>query len=633
MGTISKSLSQRVRDLFNKMSLGARLTSILLPLVLIPMLVLAAVSYFRARDLLRQQAASQMISAAQAQVQVLQEWTDISEQRLQLGSQRSALRAAASELLRLPASSSSYRAAQSSVRTELEDLRIRQGQILFSGVLLARSSDGTVLVSTNPDWEDQASPFLTADAINPISLATYPFYDDPLFAPDNLVLISSAPLRASGAQERELLLIGVNRDTRLGTLLEEMQIFWEQRGVYRVERGRTFVLLAPDIVIELPRYSTEPEAVSGQSHPVFASIGDTTSGTVEYTNKEGILVLAAYEWIPDWDMGIVTELPQADIFADANALAPFTIAMLVGTSIFSVAIVALVANRFLLRPLRNLTELAERLSRGDWSFRVPSDRDDEIGALAHSLNTMADELNSLYQSLEDRVEERTRQVRTAGEVARAVISIASLDDLLRRAVELIQQQFKYDYVSICLIEEDGDFAALHEATGEIGKALAAEGYIVPVGSASIIGWVTSNNQPRLVTDIQADDQKLRRDLMTDMRSELAVPLQTGGRVLGAMNVQSSKIDAFRPQDVEMLQTLADQLSAAILNARLAKISSLAADRARLVSEITSELSGPLEIEEVLEKAARALQRGLGNPEVIIKIHGEETTELYTGTKI
>ena len=614
-------------------SLIRRIPFLILPLILIPLFALGIGAFLSSRNLMQDQAASQMVSAAQAQVQVLQEWTDTNEQRLQLGSQRTALREAASDLFRLPASSSTYRAAQNSARTELEDLRVRQGQTLFSGVLLARSSDGTVLASTNPDWEGQASPFLTTDTIDPLALATYPFYDDPLFAPDNLVLISSAPLRASGAQEGDLLLIGVNSGTRLGSLLEEMQVFWEQRGIYRVERGRTFVLLAPDVIINLPRYATEPEAVSGQSHPVFTNAVDTPSGTVEYTNKEDTLVLAAYEWIPDLDLGIVTELPQSDIFADVNALAPFTIAMIVGASIFSIGVIAFVANRFLLRPLINLTELAQRLSRGDWSFRVPSDRDDEIGALAHSLNSMADELNSLYQSLEDRVEERTRQVRTAGEVARAVISIASLDDLLRRAVDLIQQQFNYDYVSIFLIEEDGDFAALHEATGEIGKALAAEGYIVPVGSASIIGWVTSNNQMRLVTDIQAEDTELRRDLMADMRSELAVPLQTSGRVLGAMNVQSSNSDTFRPQDVEMLQTLADQLSAAILNARLAKISAIAADRARLVSEITSELSGSLEIEDVLEKAARALQRGLGNPEVIIKIHGEETTGPYTGLEI
>ncbi|MGD8865373.1 MAG: GAF domain-containing protein, partial [Anaerolineales bacterium] len=240
------------------------------------------------------------------------------------------------------------------------------------------------------------------------------------------------------------------------------------------------------------------------------------------------------------------------------------------------------------------------------------------------LNQMAEELSNVYRSLEDRVEERTRQIRTASEVARAVISSPSLDDLLRRAVELIQQQFKFDYVSIFLIEEEGDFAQLREASGEIGGALKAQGYIIPVGSPSIIGWVTSNNQPRIVSELQSDAAALRRDLMPDTRSELALPLQTSGRVLGAIDVQSTVRDAFRQQDIEVLQTLADQLSAAILNARLAQLSATAADRARLVSEVTRELSGPMEVDEVLERAAKALQRGLGNPEVMVKIYTGQT---------
>ncbi|MFN2274681.1 MAG: GAF domain-containing protein, partial [Anaerolineales bacterium] len=139
---------------------------------------------------------------------------------------------------------------------------------------------------------------------------------------------------------------------------------------------------------------------------------------------------------------------------------------------------------------------------------------------------MATELSGMYRSLEERVDERTKQVRTAAEVARAVISTASLDDLMRRAVDLIQQQFGYDFVSIFLLEEEGDFVVMREATGEAGSALKAEGYLVPVGSASIIGWVTGNNQPRLVGDIQAEDTQRRRDLMRGSRSELAIPLQT-----------------------------------------------------------------------------------------------------------
>ncbi|MGB2895041.1 MAG: hypothetical protein WBB65_02610, partial [Anaerolineales bacterium] len=77
-------------------SLVRRIPFILLPIILFPLISLGIGAFIGSRNLMEDQAASQMISAAQAQVQVLQEWTDISEQRLQLGSQRSTLRETAS---------------------------------------------------------------------------------------------------------------------------------------------------------------------------------------------------------------------------------------------------------------------------------------------------------------------------------------------------------------------------------------------------------------------------------------------------------------------------------------------------------------------------------------------------------
>jgi HAMP domain-containing protein len=584
---------------------------------------MGAGAYVRSRDLLEAQATSQMVSAAQAQIGVLEDWAGEREQRLQLGSQRTGLREAARTLLTTPGSTRTYREAAEQVQSELNELRIRQGQLLFSGLALVRVSDGAILAATDPTWVGATTPLLGLFPTEFNLLNTRPVYSDPIFSPDSLAMIHGVPLLNDASGAPEVLLLGINTGSRLGVLLEEMQVFWEQRGVYRVERGRTFVLLAPDIIIQLDRYATAPDTMTGETSPVFQQALTSPSGTVEYSDAEGNLVLAAYEWKPEWDLGIVAELPQADIFSEINTLAPFSIGLVAASIVLTVAVVAFVATR-LLRPLGTLTELAQRLSRGDWTFRVPEDREDEIGALAYSLNRMADDLSDVYRSLEERVDERTKQVRTAAEVARAVISTASLDDLLRRAVELIRTQFGYDFVSIFLLEQEGDFAVLSEATGDAGLALKAEGYLVPVGSQSVIGWVTGNNQPRVVSEVQPEDTNRRRDLMPYTRSELALPLQTSGRVLGAMDVQSRQQDAFRQQDVEVLQTLADQLSAAILNARLAQISTVAAERARLVSEITSELSGQLEIDEVLERAARALQRGLGSPEVMIKFNTDES---------
>ena len=601
--------------------LGRRFALILLPLVLIPLLALGIGAYVRARDLLQDQAASQMTSAAQSQIAVLEDWTDEREQRLQLGSQRSALTNATATMLSAPTNSASFRNAREIARSELADLRLRQGQVLFSELLITLP-DGTILASTQNNWEGQISPFLASDTFHLNELHSHPIHDDSILGPGELAIINHAPLLLSGS-EASAALVGINTDARLAALFEQMQIFWEQRGVYRVERGRTFALLSPDTIIQLERYGTAPVASSGIAHPIFTQIEDSASGTMEYINVNGDLVLAAFEWIPEWGMGIVAELPQEDIFAEINSLAPFSIALIGGTTAITLVLVALVANR-ILRPLGGLTQAAERLAGGDWTSRVEADRDDELGALAYNFNTMAEELSNLYQSLESRVDERTRQIRTASEVARAVISTPSLEDLLRSAVDLLQQQFSYDHVSIFLLAEDGTSAVLRGATGELGDALRAQGYSIPIEPTNIIGWVATNNQPRVIAEIKPSDVSTRGDLMTTTRSELAVPLQVAGRVLGAINVQSFAPDAFRPQDIELLQTLADQLSAAIQNARLAQLSARAADRARLVSRVTAELSAPLELNEVMERTARALQRGLNNPEVMIKVRQTQT---------
>jgi nitrate/nitrite-specific signal transduction histidine kinase len=322
-------------------------------------------------------------------------------------------------------------------------------------------------------------------------------------------------------------------------------------------------------------------------------------------------------------------VPQSVIYADINALTPFFIALFLGSGLLALIIVFLTSSR-LLRPLQSLTEFAQRISQGDWQYRVPVDRDDEVGLLAHAFNRMAKELSLLYRSLEDRVDERTKHLRTAAQVARAVVSTPSLEDLLNRAVYLIQEQFGYQHASIFLLDEEGKNAVLRESTGELGAALKARQHQVSVGSNSIIGWVTANNQPRFasITDTSSDVTMDR--IFPDSESEATVPLQVGGRVLGALDVHSTVEGAFTQQDIEVLQTLADQLSAAIQNARLARASVAAAERSRMVSDLTSELSGSMDVEEVLRKTAISLQSALGQTEIMVQIQlpeqGESTGE-------
>jgi GAF domain-containing protein len=284
----------------------------------------------------------------------------------------------------------------------------------------------------------------------------------------------------------------------------------------------------------------------------------------------------------------------------------------------------------MLRPLGRLTEFADRISRGELDHRVPETRNDEIGALSSSFNRMAGDLSGLYGSLEARVEERTRQVRTAAEVARAVTSTPNLDDLLRRAVDLIRDRFGYYHVTIFLLDDAGTNAVVRESTGEVGQLLKARAHSLPVGSPSVIGWVTANNQGRIATDIGLDPFHLKNELLPETRSEAAVPLQVAGRVLGALDVQSKEPNALSPEALEVLQALADQLSTAIQNARLAQDSAVAAERARLLTAVTGQFGGLMDIESVLETAAHTLHRVLGQAEIVITLAPEAGTVTQGG---
>jgi HAMP domain-containing protein len=607
--------------------LGRRMAIILLPFMLIPVLLMGAAAYFRARDILKQQANAQMTSAVQAQIQVLDEWVATREQTLQLNAQSASFLELARELLFPTGTSEDREEIKEGIRAELENLQTGERQTLFSEILVVRATDRIILVSTQHEWEDVLLPSMVEGSIDVGTLSTTPLFDDPLFAPGNLAFVTNVPLHLTPRSEGpDVLVIGINVKLRLGALMNQMQVFWETRGEYRIMRGDTYILLAPDVIVSLGRYATEPEATAGQTHPVFGAAQVESSGTVEFTNLEEEPVLVSYEWLPEWDLGVIIERPQVDIFAEINSLAPFTVALILVAAILTVLVVAFTTSR-ILRPLGTLTNFAERISRGEWQHRVPEDRDDELGALAAAFNRMADDLSDMYKSLEDRVEERTRQIRTASEVARAVISTPSLEDLLPRAVRFIRDQFGYYHVSIFMLDDEGKFAELRESTGETGDAQKARGHRLEVGSKTIIGWVIDNNQSRAVSDVSEDTDEYRSEFLPETRSEVAVPLQVGGRVLGALDVQSRDSQTFNIQDVEILQTLADQLSAAIQNARLAQTSVVAAERARVLSDVTSEMSRLMEVDEVLETAARALHKSLGQPDVVVKLHVLEEREL------
>lgn len=189
------------------------------------------------------------------------------------------------------------------------------------------------------------------------------------------------------------------------------------------------------------------------------------------------------------------------------------------------------------------------------------------------------QLQARTQELEETTEQLRRQasqLRTTAEIAHAGSSILDPERLFTEAVNRIQEGFSLlgvYYVGLFLLDDaDADtgdqFAVLRAATGEAGRLLLEMNYKLELAETSAVGWCIIRQQSHVALDIAENTVQLDALSMPNTRSEIALPLRSRGRVLGALSVHSTREAAFDEADIALLQTMADQVALAIDNARL-----------------------------------------------------------------
>jgi GAF domain-containing protein len=183
-------------------------------------------------------------------------------------------------------------------------------------------------------------------------------------------------------------------------------------------------------------------------------------------------------------------------------------------------------------------------------------------------------LQQIRESLEEIVAERTQdlrrrseELRMASEVARDATAAHDLDDLLKNAADQIRERFDFHHVGIFLVDEIGEYAVLRAATGGVGH-LVERGHQLPVSESSLVGSAVAGGQARIALNAGDDAVNFVSPLLPETRSEMALPLRIGERVIGALDIHSTQATAFDEADVQVFQTLADQLAVAVENARL-----------------------------------------------------------------
>jgi len=229
----------------------------------------------------------------------------------------------------------------------------------------------------------------------------------------------------------------------------------------------------------------------------------------------------------------------------------------------------------------------------------------------------------------EEAEQHTLHMETAARIARDTSATLDQGELLRKAVNLVREQFNFYHASVFLLDNEGEYAVVQESTGEAGHQMMLEQHKLKVGSKSIIGHVTATGEPLIVNDVSQDPTHRFNPLLPDTKAELGIPLMIGNQVLGALDVQSTTPFSFSEDDVKVLQILADQLAVAVINAELFAESQDHLAQHRLIHHVTTVAASSSGMDDALSSAVQGLRVTLG-VRVAILLYDPHTDTLHLG---
>jgi len=251
-----------------------------------------------------------------------------------------------------------------------------------------------------------------------------------------------------------------------------------------------------------------------------------------------------------------------------NNLLPTTLPIIFLITISSI-VFTIIANRGIIPPLRLLSEGLNAITRNDFSIQLPARNYSELFRDSMTqYNQMRLFLLTANNETQATLQQRSRDLMVTQDIARFITDDSDLQELMDNVIYLIVTNFSGIYHAQIFLTDHSGMAVLRASTGEPGQALLQRGHRLEIGSVSVIGQVVEQNKTIIARDTAVSDIHRQNEFLPDTRAELAIPLQVGRHIIGALDVQSKDSDSFSPAQVEILETIASQISLAIENRRL-----------------------------------------------------------------
>ncbi len=188
------------------------------------------------------------------------------------------------------------------------------------------------------------------------------------------------------------------------------------------------------------------------------------------------------------------------------------------------------------------------------------------------------------------------------EVSRVTAETLDLDRLLENVAAIVKTVVPYDLFAILLYMEADRGLRIRYGIGHREEVVRS--LVIPLNEG-VTGTAAATRMPVLVDDVRSDPRYL--NALDAVRSELAVPMLARGKLVGVLDVQSTKVKAYGEQDRALMRLIATRVAVSIDNARLYRRVERQNRTLRTLAHLSQEFSSILDLDELLGKIAATIR--------------------------
>ncbi|HMX98333.1 MAG TPA: type IV pili methyl-accepting chemotaxis transducer N-terminal domain-containing protein [Agitococcus sp.] len=247
--------------------------------------------------------------------------------------------------------------------------------------------------------------------------------------------------------------------------------------------------------------------------------------------------------------------------------------MLIFMAFIGTLVMIILLNLMIIRPVNSLHQGIQQMYNGDFSVRLTIEGEDEFAQLSAGFNAMANQLQQLYNNLEQRVNEKTESIAKKNRYLSVLYDFSqklnqhhSLEELSRHFLQRLMLEFNATGGSVRLIDKTANkiYSVVDEG---IPPSLSQQMQCQQLGSC-FCTQAAEQAKTAINNLNQHFSPHFSHCLAAGFKMVLAIPIQTADKNQGIFNLHFSEEREISAEEILLLETLGQQLGIAIDNQRL-----------------------------------------------------------------